>query len=112
MVTERVERDHRSPREDAILHEASDLDWLDHTRGEESVGQSYATTPRADAALEGSASGIQKGARYASTSATSGKAQGRTMSASPPVQYGTQVGLLSLETQTVGAPSVSLGWNS
>ena len=111
MVMQSIERNQRSPRKEAILHEASDLDWLDLTRGEESVSQVYGVTPRAEAALAESASGIEEGASHASPSDNEGKWQGRTVSASPPVQHGAQIGLLSLETQTFGAPSVSLGWN-
>ena len=34
----------------------------------------------------------------------------RQVSASPPVQYGRPLALLSLETSTSGAPSLALGW--
>lgn len=45
-------RDHKSLQEEVILHEVSDLDWLDQNCGAGSMRQTFATTPRAEAALE------------------------------------------------------------
>jgi hypothetical protein len=140
-------RDHQSLQEEVILHEVSDLDWLDQNCGAGSMRQTFATTPRAEAALERSGSrkadanelvqsevgertflskfnlasssiaagpapsGYHKVARQVTPAAISGETQGRTVSTAPPVQYGPQVGLLNLETQTSGAPSLSLGWD-
>ena len=140
-------RDHQSPQEEAILHEVSDLDWLDENCGAGSIRQTYATTPRAEAALDRSGSrkadaeervqsevgertflskfnlesssvaagparsAYHKVARHVTPAAISGDPQGRSVSTPPPVQYGPQVGLLNLETQTSGAPSLSLGWD-
>jgi len=139
-------RDQQSPQEEAILHEVSDLDWLHQNCGAESMSQTYATTPRAEAALDRSwsrkadaeervqsevgertflskfnlapssiaagpaPSGYRNVARNFTPTAISGEKQGRTVSTAPPVQYGPQVALLNLETQTSGAPSLSLGW--
>jgi hypothetical protein len=136
----------QSLQEEEILHEVSDLDWLDQNCGAGSMRQTFATTPRAEAALDRSGSrkadakervqsevgeqtflskfnlasssiaaglapsGHDKVARQFTPAAISGETQGRTVSTAPPVQYGPQVGLLNLETQT-GAPSLSLGWD-